>query len=319
MNLLVPLVALLLAAFVSVGPGAQIVPSSDRAHAQGLLPATVVDHTGQPVTVTSIDRIVSLNGDITETIHALGLADNLVGVDSSSTYPESLGSLPRVGYQRALSAEGILSLSPTVVVGNEAVGPPAVLEQIRSAGVPVVISSDPPSLAAPAIKLRTVGAALGVPDRAEALATELERDLETVRARAQSVGDHPRVLFLYLRGASGTQLAAGSGTSAAVVIEAAGATNAGAEAGLVGYQPLTPEAVVAASPDVLLLLSAGLESVGGVDGMLQIASLAQTPAGQQRRVVAMDDLYLLGQGPRTAMAIRDLQDALHPELRTATP
>ena len=223
-RLLAPLVALLVAT-LGMWPGTPAALPIERAFAQGSLPATVVDHTGQPVTVTSIERIVSLNGDITETVDALGLAGNLVGVDSSSTYPESLATLPRAGDQAA-------------------------------------------------------------DDR---------------------------------RGASGTQLAAGADTGAAVLIEAAGGTNAGAEAGLVGYQPLTPEAVVAANPDVLLLLTAGLESVGGVDGMLQIGALAQTPAGQQRRVVAMDDLYLLGLGPRTPLAIRDLQDAIHPALRTATP
>jgi iron complex transport system substrate-binding protein len=313
-------VALVLAlvACASVWASSPPSPTTGRAYAQGALPVTVVDHTGQPVTVNSVERIVSLNGDVTETVVALGLADHLVGVDASSTFPESLASLPRVGYQRTLSAEGVLSLSPTVVVGDESAGPAAVLEQLRSAGVPVVIASDPPTLGAPAVKLRTLGTALGVPEQGEALAADLEREIEAVRARAGQVNERPRVLFLYVRGASGTQLAAGSETGAGIMIEAAGGLNAGAEAGLVGYQPLTPEAVVAANPDVLLLLSAGLESVGGVDGLLQIGGLLQTPAGLQRRVVAMDDLYLLGMGPRTAAALRDLQDALHPELRAAS-
>lgn len=304
----------------TAAPGAALPPPEASGAAPPVrLPATLTDHTGRPVTVASADRIVSLNGDVTEIANALGLGERLVGVDTSSVYPPEVERLPKVGYQRALNGEGILALTPTVVLGDETAGPPAVLDQVRAAGVPVVIVSDPPTLEAPLLKLRTLGRALGVPERGEALAREVEQDLATAasRLRGVSLSQRPRVLFLYVRGASGTQLAAGRDTNAGAVIEAAGGINAGAEAGLEGFKPFTPEAAVAAQPDVLLVLQTGLDSVGGVDGLLQLPGLGETPAGQARRVVAMDDLYLLGMGPRTGKAVLELQDRLHAGLPPA--
>jgi iron complex transport system substrate-binding protein len=270
------------------------------------LPATVTDFTGSSVTVTSVERIVSLTGDVTEILFALGLGDAVVGVDSSATYPpERTRALPNIGYQRRLSSEGILALNPTLVIGDEAAGPPEALDQIRSAGVPVVLASDPPTLAAPAAKIRFVATALGIPARGEALATQVEAEIAAAQAAAVRLADPPQVLFLYLRGTD-VQQVAGSETPADAMIVAAGGVNVAATAGIVGFKPLSPETVIAAQPEVILVLAKGLESVGGVDGLLRIPGLADTPAGQQRRVVALDDLYLLGMGPRTGQALAEL-------------
>ena len=279
------------------------------------LPATVDDADGNPVTVEDMSRIVPLNGDLAEIVWALGLGDNVVGVDVSATYPpQETGPLPKIGYQRDLSAEGVLSLGPTVIVGSREAGPPEVIEQIRGAGVPVVIVDAPEtSLDAPVAKIRAVAAALGVPERGEALAARTQAEISAALALAGQADDAPSVLFLYVRGA-GTQMVAGAQTAADTLITAAGGVNAGAGAGLAGFQPLTAEALAAAQPDVLLLLSAGLESIGGVDGLLEIPGVAQTPAGQARRVLAYDDLYLLGMGPRTGQALGDLVRGIHPDL-----
>jgi iron complex transport system substrate-binding protein len=205
-----------------------------------------------------------------------------------------------------------------VVVGTEEAGPPEVIEQVRGAGVPVVIVADPPTLGAPAAKIRAVAAALGVADAGERLAGATEREIAAARALAAEAPSRPRVLFLYVRG-QGTQMVAGSGTSADAMIAAGGGINAAAEVGIEGFQPLTAESLAAAQPDALLLLSAGLESIGGVDGLLQIPGVAETPAGRERRVLAYDDLYLLGMGPRTGAALRDLVGGLHPALDLASP
>jgi iron complex transport system substrate-binding protein len=234
-----------------------------------------------------------------------------VGVDSSATYPpEQTAALPTIGYQRRLNAEGILSLTPTLVIGDETAGPPEVLEQLRGAGVPVVLAADPPTLGAPGQKVRFVAQALGLPERGEQLAAHVEAQIALARAQVAQGGARPRVLFLYLRGTD-VQQVAGANTPADAMIGAAGGVNAAAEAGIVEFKPLSPETVVAAQPDVLLVLEKGLESVGGVDGLLAIPGLADTPAGQQRRVVALDDLYLLGMGPRTGQALADLVAAFH--------
>jgi iron complex transport system substrate-binding protein len=279
--------------------------------AEPQLPATVVDYQGEQVTITSIERIVSLNGDVTEIIFALGMGDHVVGVDSSATFPpERTKMLPNIGYQRRLSAEGILALNPTLVIGDEAAGPPETLAQIRTAGVPVAITADPPTLDAPVQKIRFVAQALGIPQRGERLAAQVEAEIARARDLASRITNPPHVLFLYLRGTD-VQQVAGSKTPVNVMITAAGGLNAGAEAGIVEFKPLSPEVVIAAQPDVILVLEKGLESVGGVDGLLTIPGLADTPAGKQRRIIAFDDLYLLGMGPRTGQALADLAIALY--------
>ncbi len=281
-------------------------PTSASAVASPQLPAIVTDYAGNVVTVTSTERIVSLSGDITEIIFALGMGEQVVGVDSSATYPpERTRALPNIGYQRRLNAEGILSLTPTLVIGDETAGPPEALEQVRSAGVPVALAADPPTLDAPARKIRFVAQALGVPARGEQLAARVETEIDRALTQASGTNAHPRVVFLYLRGTD-VQQVAGSNTPADVMITAAGGVNAAAEAGIADFKPLSPESVIAAQPEVILVLEKGLESVGGVDGLLKIPGLADTPAGQARRVVALDDLYLLGMGPRTGQALSDL-------------
>ncbi|MGC4190292.1 MAG: hemin ABC transporter substrate-binding protein [Thermomicrobiales bacterium] len=278
------------------------------------LPVTVTDASGASVTITDVSRIITLNGDITETVFTLGLGGNVVADDVSALYPPEAVALPKIGYQRELNAEGILSFEPTVVIGDEEAGPPEVIQQIRDAGIPVVIvSSDPSSIYSPVDEIKQVGAALGIPEEGDALATSLETQLKDAEALAATATSKPRVAFLYIRG-QGTQMIAGTGTAADLVITAAGGINAGADSGIQGYAPITPEALVATAPDIILVMQGGLASVGGVDGLLAIPGVAQTPAGESKSIVAFEDLYLLGFGPRLGAAVHDLTLALHPDL-----
>lgn len=309
--------AALVFSFATVfGPGASAqtpeAPSSPPAP-EPQLPVTVPDATGKDVVVEDVSRIVPLNGDITEIVFALGLGPNVVATDTSALYPDEALALPKVGYQRELSAEGVLAMEPTVVIGDEDAGPPEVLEQVRSTGAPVVILPVDDTIKGPAALIRGVGEALGVPEAADALATDVEMSLNETAELVASVQDRPRVAFLYIRG-QGTQMISGTGTSADAVITAAGGINAGADSGVEGYFPITPEALVEAAPDVILVMQAGLVSVGGVDGLLSIPGIGQTPAGEGERIIAFDDLYLLGFGPRIDDAVHDLALALHPEL-----
>lgn len=301
-------------ATVQPAPLALAEPSLFQPESAPQLPTTVTNIDGETVTIESVERLISLNGDITEIIFALDMGDYLVGVDISASYPpEGVQDLPRIGYQRRLNAEGLLSLNPTLVIGDEAAGPPEVLSQIRSAGVPVALVADPPTLESPVQKVRFVAQALGVPQRGEVLIAQIERDLASAYAlRDQVAGSAPRVLFLYLRGTS-MQAVAGANTPADTMITAAGGINVGAEVGIEEFEALSPETVIAAQPDILLVLEKGLESVGGEEGLLHIPGLAETPAGRNRRIVAMDDLYLLGLGPRTGQALADLVRAFHGE------
>jgi iron complex transport system substrate-binding protein len=278
------------------------------------LPATVKDKDGRSVTVTDIGRIIVITGDVAETIWALGLGGNVIATDTSVTYPPEAQRAPKIGYMRTLTAEGIIAARPSVIIGGESAGPPAVLEQLRGAGIPVVIVATPPTLAAPAQKIREIGAALGVPGPAEALATRTQSDIDAARALAARAMSKPRVMFLNVRGNQVQQIS-GTGAPAQAIIEAAGGIDAGAAAGIGGYKPITPEALVAGQPDYYLLFQLGLDSVGGADGLLAIPGVAQTPAGQNRRILAYEDQLLLGLGPRTGQVLRELTLMLHPELR----
>ncbi len=253
-------------------------------------------------------RIVTLGGPVTELAYALGLGENVVGTDQSSLFPESIQQKPRLGYWRAVSAEGILSLRPTLVLAMEGLGPPAVQGQLEAAGVPVVIVPEAQTMAAAEARVARVARVLSRADSADAINTRTRAAL--TRAEALRPAAPPTVLFVYARGA-GMVSVFGSGTAAETVIELAGARNA--ITAFEGLRPLTAEAVAGAAPDVLVIPARSLESLGGVDGLLRQPGLAQTPAGQNRRVIAVDDALLLGLGPRVALGVDALARGLSAE------
>ncbi len=269
----------------------------------------------QPSPEAEAQRIVALGGPVTEIVYALGAEDQLVGVDASSIYPEAAQDLPSVGYFRQVPAEGVLSLGPTLVLASEETGPPATLDQLRSAGAEVEVIPSASSVDEAKEKIRAVAEALGLLEKGEALIEEMERELAEARDLRADATSTPRVLFVYARGA-GTMQVAGAGSSAEAMIELAGAENA--VTGFEGYKPMTAEAVAAAAPDVILMLDRGLESIGGIDGLLAQPGVGLTPAGENRRVAQMDDLLLLGFGPRLGEAVLELTRKLHPELAPAS-
>jgi iron complex transport system substrate-binding protein len=252
-------------------------------------------------------RLVVLNGDLTEIVFALGLGDRVVATDTSATYPPEATRLPKIGYQRSLNAEGIIAQRPTLVLASTDAGPPPVLDQLRSAGVAVRIIDEHHDLNAAAEKIRAVGRALGASDRAESLAAELQRRLDAVASAGASVTPKPRIAVLFLRGAN-TQLLFGDDQGIETIATTVGAVAAVSAKSTI---PLTPEALVAAQPDVLVVTTGGLESVGGIDGILRIPGVAETPAGRARRVFAYEDQMLLGFGPRFAECMEQLFTDLH--------
>ena len=260
-------------------------------------------------TVPQGTRLISLFGDLTEIVYALGAQEFLVGRDTSSIYPREVEELINLGFAGALNAEAILALEPTLVIGTAMAGPPAVLDQLRAAGVTVVIIDPPADLGAPPVKIRAVGDALGIPKTAEALIQDFEQRLSSIMAEAAEIDPQPSVLLLYIR-RGGVQLVSGEGNAAQALIEAAGGIDAGAAAGIEGWQALTPEALVATNPDVYLVMDRGLDAIGGPDGLFEISGMTETEAGRHRRVISMPDLYLLGFGPRLPEAIADLSNYL---------
>jgi len=253
------------------------------------------------------ERIVALGGTVTEIVFALGAGASVVGVDSSSVHPAEVAGLPIVGYQRRLAAEGVLSLAPTRVLATDESGPPAAITQIRDAGVEVAVFKAAESADGAMRLIRDIAAALGRAARGEELVAQLTADLRGAGEAVAADGPRPRVLFIYARG-PGTLSVAGRHTGADEMIRLAGATNAAAD--FDGFKPLSAEGVVAAAPEVVLMLSRGVDSLGGRDAALDLPGVMRTPAGASRRLVVMDDLYLLGFGPRMGRAVRELAVAV---------
>jgi iron complex transport system substrate-binding protein len=271
--------------------------------------------------VESVDRIIPLDGDLAEVVFALGLGDRVVATDLSATYPAEADALPEIGYQRALSAEPIAAFEPTLLLATDLAGPAETLDQLRALGFPLVMIDRPLDASGPATKIRQVADALGVSARGQALAREVQGAIDFASeagAAAFAAGDRPRAMALYLRGQR-VQVVFGKNSGLDRMIEAAGAVDVGTELGVVDNAPLTAESVVRAAPEVFLVSTAGLESVGDLDGFLAIPGIAQTPAGEAARVIAHDDQYLFGGGPRAGMLLAELVGALHPGTGSTPP
>ncbi|MEV6306010.1 ABC transporter substrate-binding protein [Actinoplanes sp. NPDC051861] len=270
------------------------------------LPVTV-----DGVTVRSADRILAVNlyGSLAEIVFSLGLGDRVIGRDTSTTFP-SAANLPLVTPQgHDLSAEAILKLNPTVLLADDSIGPPAVLDQIRKSGIPVVIVDDEQNLESVPRHIRAVATALGVPEVGEQLVEQVQSEIDA--AKKPRDGTPPRIAFLYVRGTAGVFLIGGDGAGSDAMIEAIGAVDAGSAAGLKKFRPLTSEGLINAAPDVILVMTEGLKSVDGVEGLLKLPGVSQTPAGINRRIVDMEDGILLNFGARTGKAVEALAKAVY--------
>lgn len=253
------------------------------------------------------ERIVSLTDGLTEALFALGLGDQVVGRDISSTLDEA-SDLPIVTNGHEVNPEAVLAVRPTIILADEDTSPETALDQLREIGIRIEIVPKAVTIDGIIPRLEAVARLFGVDDRAQRLADRIETDLD-------SITDLPdqgvRVAFLYLRGPAGVYLIGGPGSGPDSVIEAAGGTDAGTAIGLsAAFTPLTPEAIVEAAPDVLLVTTTGYESVSGLDGVLDLAGVGQTPAGRNRRIITAEDGLLFSFGPRTPELVRSLHDEI---------
>ena len=263
--------------------------------------------------VTDTSRIVSLTGDITEIIYELGAGDRVVGVDITTTHPDAANDLKAagglVGFGQALTAEAVLRFDPTVVIGDESIEPPETIAQLRDAGVPVVILEYQTTLEGVTEKIRQVADIVDLEEAGALLAGRVGGEIDEARQIASEAGSAPRVVYLYSRGPSLLFLF-GEGIPTNAMIEGAGAVDAGAEIGE-GAIPLTPEALVAAAPDVIVLPESGVEGLGGFEAILEIPGVAETPAGSNGALLAYDEAYFFNLGPRTGLALNEFVEDLY--------
>ena len=271
----------------------------------------VRDAAGQPVTIRDNSRIVSIGGAITEILYALGLEQRVVAIDSTSFYPpQALREKPNVGYMRALSPEGVLGLNPSLILATEDAGPKEAVAVLRAAGIPFVLVPDKHTGKGILDKIEIVATAAGHAERGACLAKTVATDLEAL-AQIRDKVDHPMKATFLLSFVNNRAMVAGRATAADGIIKLAGASNVISD--YEGYKPINDEAIIAAQPEFVLAMQRDSHPL---DARTVFAhpGFALTPAAKRQAFVAMNGLYLLGFGPRTALAARDLATTLYPTL-----
>ena len=265
------------------------------------------------VSVTPVEkltdvRIVALANGAAELIDAMGYRENLVGRDIASSTSE-LNDVPIVTSGHQVIPETIIALQPTLVIVDDATGPSSAITKLENAGIRIVNISQSWNLAELTIKIEQIGTTLGAPQSAARLKSLLTESIDVSLVAASSTDKKLKIAFLYLRGTSSIYLVGGKGSGADYLIEATGAVDVGAQKLSKPFTPLTAETMAQLNPDLILVMIGGLESVGGVSGLVELPGIAQTPAGKSRQVVAVDDSLLLSFGPRTPALISELAAA----------
>ncbi|MBT1175588.1 ABC transporter substrate-binding protein [Bifidobacterium sp. LC6] len=298
----------------------QIIPISNVPFEEQQLPVTVKSADGPEQTVTDTSRILALNqnGGLAAAVYALGFGCNLVGRDTA-TGSSGMDKLPKVTVNGMdLNAEAILALEPTVIITDTSIGPYDAQLQIRQSGIPVVfvpLASDK-GVAGVGSQIQAVADALGVSELGKQLVkrtnSEISQTIQTIQ-RTMAPADtkrKPRIVFLYVRGKS-IYYWFGEGSGADSLIQSIGANDVAKEVGFQGMAPTNSEALIKAKPDVILAMTLGIQSAGGLDGMLDMPGIKETPAGQHRRVVDMSDYEIMSFGPQTAQVLAALATAVY--------
>lgn len=252
---------------------------------------------------TAPQRILTLSGAITETVDALGLGNQIVAVDVTSIYPAYAAKLPRVSQNRVLSAEGIISFSPDLVIAPEGDISKAIAYQLKSAGIQVLSIKQEFSPNGSIKFIRAVAAAVGQSPKGEVLVKQLSSNLQQTLTDISKNPKHPKVLFVYARG-TGVMMVAGKNTNMDAIISLAGGKNAAQ--GFSNYKPYTTEALVNANPDLILMFDFGYKSLGGINSILKMPGVSLTNAGKNKRIVQMDGELLTGFTVRLPQAIKEL-------------
>jgi iron complex transport system substrate-binding protein len=253
----------------------------------------------------SVSRVVVLANGVAEIIQSLNAQSIIVGRDISST-EDSLADIPLVTSGHQVLPEKVIAQKPDLVLIDASTGPKSAFETIKAAGITVVQTPESWNLKDLPIKVRAVGRAIGAQVQAEELVKQINQSLN-----ASKVKNSPRVAFLYLRGTSSVYLIGGAGSGADSLLTAIGAIDVGAQTLDRPFNTLTAESLAALNPDVILVMSKGLESVGGIDGLLKLPGVAQTRAGKNSAVIDVDDSLLLSFGPRTPSLVDALAKAMN--------
>jgi len=255
------------------------------------------------------ERIISLGGNVTEIVYELNKEDLLVATDTTSNYPAAAAKTPKVGYMRQLSAEGILSMEPTVIFMTTEAGPPVVIKQLKETGVNMQIVPSEFSIEGTIEKVATMSKYLGEEEKGQKIIKKIKSDMAEANAIISKNQDKkPKVLFI-LSPRNGSLMVSGVDTQADSMIKLAGGENA--MTSFEGFKPLTPEQILAVNPEVILMMNHTRRVNGGKKGIMEHPVLKLTPAVKNNKVITMDGSYLLGFGPRVGQAVKDLAEHLY--------
>jgi iron complex transport system substrate-binding protein len=252
----------------------------------------------------SVSRVVVLANGVAEIMNALNAKSILVGRDISSTEKE-LKDIPIVTSGHQVLPEKIIGLKPDLVIIDASTGPKAAIDQIRTAGIKIVETPESWTLTDIPTKVSAVASAIGAQQQGNLLNQAFSKELKT-----STIATKPRIAFLYLRGTSSVYLIGGPGSGSDSLIEAIGATDVGAQSLPNPYNTMTAESLATLNPDVIIVMTKGLQSVGGISGLLKLPGVAQTQAGKNQAVIDVDDSLLLSYGPRTPSLVTALAKAV---------
>ena len=275
---------------------------------ESTLPATVISADDVEVTITDSSRIIVLNEAIAEIVISLGFTDKIIGRDATTTLA-ALATTPKVSSGHDISAESVLELKPTLVIGDTRSGPPEAIQQLRGAGVPIVLAPEVWKLSDIAPRIKLIANALGASNFGTKLLDTTQSNIDQALNTLDAATAKPRVAFIYVRGTASVFLLGGKESGADEIIRSAGGIDVGTDLGLAAFTPLTSEAIVNANPEIIVVTTRGLASVGGIDGLLELPGIAQTPSAKTRAVVSIDDDLLFSFGPRTGELIVRLAQA----------
>jgi iron complex transport system substrate-binding protein len=285
-----------------------------RMSRQMLLAAIALVATGA-AQAADTSRIVSIGGAVTEILYGLGADKNIVAVDTTSLYPrQAQAEKASVGYMRALSAEGVLGLRPSLIIATEGSGPKETMSVLEAAKVPLIVVPDHHDGSAIAEKIQIIAKAVGAEARGNCMIETVKQDLGSLAKLRPEIKTPQRAMFV-LSLVGGRAMVAGGHTAADGVIKMTGAINAVTDYD--GYKQISDEAVVAAKPDVILAMAHGGPNNVGAAELFALPAFSATPAAKSQRFIPIDGSSLLFFGPRTARAARELSIAIHPELASA--
>ena len=273
---------------------------------------TVTNAENKNVVIWDNSRIVSVGTANTEAVYALGAGGKVVGADNSSAeYVTESANLPKVGARNALNAEGILSLKPTLVILNADSGPPQIFDQLRNAGIAVLTITPNYNVETVKSKISTIAKAVGAEAKAGEINNQIDGKIAEVNKILANVKEKPKVMFVGRGPNMPNATMSGAGTTIDEMIKLAGGVNPFTD--FTGFREMTDEAVVAAQPDIILITQRSFERSGGVDGVIKFPGVALTPAGKNKRVVPVSDMYFQGFGPGVGEAVRELAVKFHSE------